>query len=204
MHMAGNADLTADSHIIALSNKKKGDKVCFTCKLSSWILHGQIVFTVGIPCFQGDGRQIRYFISLGFRPPVSKNSPEEEFWKLKNNDYVRMLHLLVFLFVCFLRLNYRQVLPLSLETLILFPKDLYCYLALQDSQYQLCSSIYFCQVTVYLIHFSLRMFVSRAAMPLPTTWERPWRLCRTATCSVPKMMASARTFRFPACDAPAG
>lgn len=84
--------------------QKKEEKVCFKCELS-WILQGQIIFTVGIPCFQGDGRLIRYLTSLGFRPPISKISPEEEFGKLKNNDCVRVLSLVGFF--CCLRLNHR-------------------------------------------------------------------------------------------------
>lgn len=86
---------------------KKGEKVSFICKLPSWILQFQTVFTVGTPCFQSDKRPMRYLISPGFRPPINKNTPEEEFWKLKNNDCVRLLCLVGFLFVCFLRLNDR-------------------------------------------------------------------------------------------------
>lgn len=59
--------------------QKKGEKICFTCELPSWILQGQIIFTVGILCFHGNGRLISHLIRLGVGPPISKSSPEQEF-----------------------------------------------------------------------------------------------------------------------------
>lgn len=85
--------------------RKKEEKCLFYMWTSILDLPGQTVFTVGIPHFQGDWRQIRYLISLGFGSPIHKNSPEQEFRKLKNINCVRLLGL----FVCLLafRCNHR-------------------------------------------------------------------------------------------------
>lgn len=163
--MAGNADLAVDSFIIVLSNRKRGKVFCtWISEFSSWIL--QIVFTVGIPCFQGDRRQSRYLINLGFRPPICKNSPEE-FWKLKSKKSVRLLCLVLgFLFSKTSSLvgitsvtgnTSNSFYSTHIVTLNFNTRGINC---VQE----------FISVESLTNHFFFRMFASRAAMPLPTTW----------------------------------